>query len=660
MNYTSYVDVFHGWGNIDLPKPEGTAATWHFIKALCGNTHPGAILPFGKYSVAPYSSGYSSGYGVNCVNTHLPAPALMDTLRLRGFSHFHNSGSGGIGVYYNYAVVTPYLGEKKDFYDITDETGKPGYYAVTFPETGIRCELSADKHAALHRYTFPAPGGKISINFSNNGLYDGPRMRGTVSDLSVERVSSNELFASAVLEDIRFYFVCRFTGNGELGDDGIYTVSSAGSVTLTVSISAASKEDAYSEANASISDFDTVKANAHDAWESALGKIRIETSDENEKRLFYSNMYHSLVKPCDWEGGGFLWQGAPFVTDFITLWDMYKTALPLIFSLFPEVSSHIADTYNKLGDTLGTLPNCFMLANNFNLESKQARLAAVHMLYDAWIRGVDADWEAITRHILRAIFSDANKDYTENHECERTTHTLDMAESCAAAAEMTEALGMTEEAERLRNLKGGWRVGFDPKTGLLLEGRTYYEGDHWNYSFRPLREMDARIELCGGKEKFEALLDRFFGFTYPDDLTARFEGFNNETDMEAPYAYAYIGRHDKLCQILREADLYMFRTSAGTTGSGGIPGNNDSGGLSSCYLWNTLGLFPVSGQNLMHIARPKFECSVMQLANGKELTIVRRGSGLYPVSAVFNGIACDKLRLSVTEMMQGGELIIET
>ena len=161
MNCISFADIFHGSGNIDLPQADGIAASWYFIKALCGNTHPGALLPFGKYSVCPYSGGYSSGYGTNGVNTHLPAPQIMDKLRLKGFSHFQNSGTGAIGVYYNYAVVTPYIGEKQEFYDTADESAEPGYYAVSLSDNDIRCELTAGKFSALHRYTFSRPCGKV-------------------------------------------------------------------------------------------------------------------------------------------------------------------------------------------------------------------------------------------------------------------------------------------------------------------------------------------------------------------------------------------------------------------------------------------------------------------------------------------------------------------
>ena len=69
---------------------------------------------------------------------------------------------------------------------------------------------------------------------------------------------------------------------------------------------------------------------------------------------------------------------------------------------------------------------------------------------------------------------------------------------------------------------------------------------------------------------------------------------------------------------------YMF-----TEGRGGVPGNNDSGGLCSCYLWNALGVFPVSGQDLMIIGSPRSLESTLRLGNGKEFTIKKQGRGIY-------------------------------
>ena len=170
-----------------------------------------------------------------------------------------------------------------------------------------------------------------------------------------------------------------------------------------------------------------------------------------------------------------------------------------------------------------------------------------------------------------------------------------------------------------------------------------------------MRNMNERIALCG-KERFEELLDRFFGFTCEEDVSARFEGFNNETDMETPYAYHYVGRHDKLCRILSEADKFSFRDSRLSAGAGAIPGNNDSGGLSSCYIWNILGLFPISGQDLVLLSCPKFPQAKLTLANGKTLTVKKSGEGICPLYVKFNGVTLKERKLTVTEMMLGGEI----
>jgi putative alpha-1,2-mannosidase len=203
---------------------------------------------------------------------------------------------------------------------------------------------------------------------------------------------------------------------------------------------------------------------------------------------------------------------------------------------------------------------------------------------------------------------------------------------------------------------------------MMRKKSPYYEGTNKNYSFRLLHNMDERIALIG-KDRFIAELDELFGYTrepverptFPifDPLGLginSFEGFNNESDIEAPYAYLFAGRHDKTCEILRAGMKYMF-----TTGRGGLPGNNDSGGLSSFYVWNALGLFPVSGQNLILIGSPIVDGARLILANGNELLIKVHGQGdehIYVKSVLFNGNPIENFNLPASTFMQGGKLDI--
>ena len=153
--YCQYADVFYGNGEVDHFAEEGLASKWFAIKAMCGNTTPHAVLPFGKMSVGAYSGGYPTGYGCHYPNSCGGIRKLYDRLRIRGFSHLHQSGTGAIEYYYNYAVTTPFYGgldQITQYHEAKEEQACPGYYAVSMQD--IRCELTVTQDTALHRYLF--------------------------------------------------------------------------------------------------------------------------------------------------------------------------------------------------------------------------------------------------------------------------------------------------------------------------------------------------------------------------------------------------------------------------------------------------------------------------------------------------------------------------
>ena len=135
--------------------------------------------------------------------------------------------------------------------------------------------------------------------------------------------------------------------------------------------------------------------------------------------------------------------------------------------------------------------------------------------------------------------------------------------------------------------------------------------------------------------------------------------------MEAPWAYHYAGRTDRTAQIVQSALTWQFGT-----GPGGLPGNDDSGGLSSWYVWASLGLFPVAGQNLFLINAPAFERAAIKI-NGEEFVIETSGHRENPIgadgieqdspvqyvqSATFNGRPLAAAHLSGTDVHRGGRL----
>ena len=672
MNLNTYANVFHGCGEINLPKPEGIASTWFFIKAQTGNTNPAATLPFGKMNAGPYSGGYPTGYGDHLVNTCGRPARFAAGRKLLGFSHLSHSGTGAVGYYYNYALVTPHAGpvRRGKRFAIEEEHGEPGYYAVTLE--GTRCELTVDSLRALHRYTFPR-NGVLSIDFTNVGL-TGLHGKSAPEQPELHMIDGRTAGLSGIFHGVKLYLAARCFSPCELASWkdgnrlGVDFAMPDREGLLAVAVSAQSMERAVEFLGDGI-DFDGARANAYQEWNEALSHVEIDAGEE-QKRIFYSNLYHSLVKPCDWDDDGFLYDGAPFMTDFITLWDMYKTQLPLVFALYREPGRKIAETLLRTGETLGFLPNSMGLSSNYAHEGKQARMLGAYALLSAHHMGLVDDPSRVLRVIEQDVFSPGKQDFTVDHRCGSNTWTLDMADGCAYAAWLAEEIGERSIAARLAPLGKLWETAYDKETGLLSADSSYYEGTLYNYSFRPCAYMDERMVLCGGKEGFARALDKFFGYgakpvRQPKTGLAvpagtrlgRFEGYNNEPDMETPCSYVFAGRHDRMCEVVAAGRKYMY-----TEGRGGLPGNNDSGGLSSCYVWNMLGLFPVAGRDLLLIGTPGVRGARIALSSGNTLNIEVNNAGedkIYVRSARFNGRALTDFMLPAKELMQGGTLVFE-
>ncbi len=678
--FTSFVDPFWGNGVTRGAKPEGIAKNWYAFKGMAGNTHPGAQLPFGKLSVCAYSGGYSTGYGNNRANSGEPIVPLYEGKKIFGLSHLHHSGVGGMGYYYNYALTSVFYGELSApvMNDLTEETARPGYYSGTAAESGVKYEGTVSENAVYHRYTLKKAGARLMVDLSNDGLYKNdvhPRLNFDAGEARLKIIDEKTVLASVVLEGLTLHFCIHSSGGGaalwrdyEISDEREISTSGVGghrfgcvfnidnfSGTSCLTISAKSEEKALNDNIAARDgDFDKTAEMADRLWEKRLSAIEIK-GGEREKRLFYSILYHSLTKPSNWQGESPYYEEEDFMSDVATLWDIYKTQLPLLNSIYQDISERLVRTYMNFNKYLEDMPNSIGLIKDRSVEAKQARLLASYLFCDAYYRGVPGiDYKTALLSLADEMKNERYSEFFVNGECARTTHTLDIAECCGNVAEIAGELGISELKNELLPYSRNWRAAFDKNSGVLREESEYYEGNHWNYAFRPLRDMDARIGEYGGVERFAELLDRFFGYTHPESIKTRFEGFNNETDMEAPYAYVYADRHDRLCEVVDLGRRCMF-----TEGEGGAPGNCDSGGLTACYIWNAIGLFPVAGQDLMLIGTPSFEESVLKLSSGKDFTVKRRGEGIYVKNVTLDGeMLCD-MRMSVRRMMQGGVLLFE-
>ncbi|MBN1580317.1 MAG: glycoside hydrolase family 92 protein [Anaerolineae bacterium] len=704
-NLLPYMDPFFGNGTIDLPKPKGIAATWFFIKAQTGNTYPGACAPFGMISVCPYSGAYPTGYGKNAPNTHATPAQRFDEFVASGFTHLQQSGTGAIETYYNYVRVTPLVGDLEQLgtrWTLENETANPGYYAASLAGTGIKAELTASPRAAFHRYTFtqtPAEdaGHTIAIDFSNGGI-DFPDRRTIPTKAEIVILADNAAQGRIVMAGLPIYVYVEtdlpdgtcvmWAGKQEITGQRslliqdvsetdyspfgvLFKAGRATIVQVRVGFSLRSTEQARRNAHGLLDkSFDQVVQETQQLWNAHAHRVQVDGGSKVQKTIFYSSLYHSLVKPADWYGESPFWQDEVFYVDFATMWDQYKTQLPLLLTLYPERGRDAVNTLISLAEHTGGFPNGLVLNANLAQFDNQARSLAHYTIADAYHRHLEGiDWQRALEAMVADLRQANNADFFQRGLVYPVTHTLDLAGACFCTAQLAKALGQDDLYREIMPFASYWKNAYDQESGKLIEAR-YYEGGLWNYSFRLLHDMAGRIALYAKEADFIADLDRFFGYgqppivqpTVPGDRETmrrghalnRFEGYNNEPDIETPYGYIYAGRHDRTAEVVRAGMQYMF-----TTGRGGLPGNNDSGGLTSCYVWNAIGLFPVTGQPIMLIGSPIFDSVLLDFGNESQFSvraINNSDANIYVQSATLNGQPIDHAYITIDELRGGGVL----
>lgn len=680
MRLTDYVDIFYGCDKINKPPKDSLAANWNMLKGKAGNTSPAAMIPFGNVACSPYSGGYPSGYLNNMINSGEEIEELFDADKIVGFSHFTHSGTGGVGFYYNYFLTTPFktaLNKTNRHKTIINERATPGKYACDIKYENISCEVTVSDSVAIHRYNGHGENFDIAVDITNDGLdrNDNRMLKHTKLSLFsfakggvINIVNNSCVDGYALLQGVKIYFAIKVDTNDcnaylwkayeKIDEDKIVldgkdikvgcVFNCYGTAQLKIAFSLKDTASAWKKLNAA-PNFDEAEKLASDAWEKALSAIKIDAS-ENEKRKFYSCMYHSLVKPCRWQKESFLWddEQGDFYVDFTTMWDVYKTQLPFIFSLYKEVSDGIVHTLDSFSKHKDNLFNSLLLAEKYDIAPIQACCLCCYLLVDAYHRGVIEDVNYVLQISKREIQHFRND--VLNKTMQQTTKILDVCIISYQLYLIAKENGLDEYASYYKEISERWTDAFGDN-GLLKAGYEYYEGNEYNYSFRPINDVEKRIEIGGGKEKLIKTLDKFFAFDLSDSVDNRFEGFNNETDMETPYFYHYVGGYDKLCKIIKECVEVCF-----TEGRGAVPGNNDSGALSTCYIWNYLGVFPSAGQDVMFLGYPSVKKARITLWNKNTLEIISQGEGDTIEKVAYNGKVIDGYSITVKEFMQGGTL----
>jgi len=668
-----------------------------------GSTFPGATLPFGMVKLSPDTTnqGIQPGFW-HCAGYWYEDPEI------RGFSHTHFSGTG-VPDYGNVRFM-PVIGinnEKtqeanyRTGYSHENESAEPGYYSVLL-DSGVLVELTATTRAGFTRLTFPETTEAyvlfdISASIEKNTTEDSyveiiPESReiqGWIQHRGPMTGSGFKIFFSGVFnrEFNKFGTWNNNTLNPSVkiqqGDSiGAYTgfVSDGiEPVLLKVGISYVSVEQARLNRETEIPhwDFDLVRTEAKEVWNQYLSIIEVEGGTEDERTMFYTALYHTMMMPTvftDVNGiyVGFdkqphMAEGFTYYTD-MSLWDTYRNLHSLFVLILPDRQRDMIISLLKMGELNGNVIPKWPAASGDS--GSMVGSSADIVIADSFIKG-------ITDFDTGLAFS--MMDYTANNpgttrggvlDCLQFQYcpadkmggsvslTLEYAYDDFAIAMFAKALGKENEYSQYFNRSRYYKNIFDASTKFMRAKKSdgtwvtpfeptkfaeeYVEGNAWHYTFFVPFDVPGLISLFGSQEEFVAKLNEFFEnstLTYTPDLPENFAPdlyywHGNEPDIHSAYLFNFAQRQDLTQYWVRKIMQEKYSSDPA-----GLAGNDDGGTLSAWYVFSALGFYPVPATDIYLTGSPIFKRATIHRASGDIKIIAEDASqaNIYVRSVTVNG-----------------------
>ncbi len=703
---------------------------------------PGATVPFGMVRLSP-DTKFFLGSLFGDEETVSTAGYYYGDNKIMGFSHTRLVGTGAYDGGHFRVVPTSeedgperYLEGRFSKFSHNEEIAFPGYYAVKLPEQGVLAELTTTLHVGLHRYTFAkAETPHILIDVSS-ALGRGKTTEGEVS-ISPEKqevtgcIRTFGSFASRYGGE-KVYFYAKFnqpfesygvwnadkflknqdsTSGDKLGADVSFRKTKTKDVVeLRMGISYISIENAKEnlETEAGNLSFDEILAKAKQAWEDKLSLVKIEGGTADQRKIFYTALYHSFQMPTAFSdvNGEYMGfdkkvhqaSGFRYFTD-LSLWDTFRTIHPLFTLLVPEDQRDMMVSLTKMCDQGGSLPRW---PAGYGYTGSMIGASADIVISEAYQKGIrDFDVDTVFQAMRKAALAidipkegfkprggmdlDLKYQYCPSDLMERSvSKTLEYAYADDAISKLAKALGHDDDARLFAEHSQFYRNIWNPETQYFQARdssgkfdqnfkplkltytdfnqkytKAYVEGSALQWRWALFFDPEGLISLFKSKDYFVKELNDFFALSDSTRGTwspGSYYWHGNEPDLHAAYLFNYAGRPDLTQKWVR----WILDNKYGADYNG-IDGDDDAGTLSSWYVFSALGFYPVAGSDVYEIGAPLFKKAEVKIGD-KILTIVAENyapENKYVSKVWLNGKLLDRFQFKHAEIAQGGELRFE-
>jgi len=642
---------------------------------------------------------------------------------VRGFCQLSVSGTGWgkYGQIFFSPQVGLAIGDSEHDSPKENEVAKAYEYSVKLKRYGIKTDLTPATHSAIYRFTFPASDSAHIVFDLSHYLTDiKPMLGGNISEgsLAITSNAGTEIKGYGVYSggfgggNYNVYFCARFSKqakqvgtwlrgdihNGQLSEklqrpgDRVgayfgYTTKQNEPVYMKVAVSFKSIEQATKWLNEEIPGYDyaAVKNAAIKQWNEVLNKIKVAGGTERDNRIFYTAFYHANIMPRNRTNDSRQFaEGVPVWDDHFAIWDTWRTLYPLQLLINPKMVASTVNSFVARWQANGKVKDAYVAGND--MQAEQGGNNIDNVIADAYVKGITGvDWKAAYKVVKFNADSERlgsygwNKGDSTNYYKQQgwipvgrmsNSMTLEYAYNDFCAAQMAKSLGTKEDYEKYTDRSGKWTALWNPNaesdgykgfieskrldgTFVALDLKKYpgswkdhfYEGSSWTYSWFAPHQFDKLVALCGGKEMFVNKLQHGFEKNLID--------YGNEPAFLAVHAFHYGGRSDL-------ASYYARKLMAKRFNEKGYAGNDDSGAMSSWFIFSSMGFFPNAGQDIYYLVGPSFTNTVLTLGNGKAITIKAPKASpenIYIQSVSINGKKWDKPWFQHKDIANGATLV---
>lgn len=710
---------------IDYVNPLVGTLSKHALST--GNTYPAIALPWGMNFWMPQTGKMGDGWAYvytedklrGFKQTHQPSPWIND------YGQFAIMPITGKPVFNE--------DERASWFSHKAEVAKPYYYRVYLADHDIVTEFTPTERAVMFRFTFPENSHSYVVV---DALDKGSSIQIIPAENKIIGYTTRN--SGGVPDNFKNYFVIQFdkpfTYRAAVADGKIdeskttATVNHAGAIIgfktqrgEKVHARIASSFISPQQAELNLQElgtrsFEEIKQQGRELWNKVLGRIEVEDNNIDHLRTFYSCLYRSVLFPRSFfekDATGKIVHYSPYNGQVLPsymftdtgFWDTFRCLFPLLNLMYPSMNVKMQEGLVNAYLESGFLPEWASPGHRDCMVGNNSA-SVVADAYLKGLRGYDAEtlWKAVTHGanaVHPTVSSTGRLGFDEYNKMGYVPYDVDIDENVARTLEYAyddwciyqfgKALGKSKKElapylkhamnyknvfdretnlMRGRNKDGKFQSPFSP----LKWGDAFTEGNAWHYTWSVFHDPQGLINLMGGKQTFNLMLDSvfnvpplfddsYYGSVIHEIREMQIMNMGNYAHGNQPiqhmiYLYGYLGQPWKTQYWIREVMDKLYNANPD-----GYCGDEDNGQTSAWYVFSAMGFYPVCpGSNQYVIGTPYFQKMTLHLENGKTLTLHANKcstANKYIQSVRINGVPTTRNYLTHQELMQGGTILYD-